>query len=134
LLNKSILSCTLPETSNSDIKRWRKNSEAIATPLKTDSELDSEIIALREDKIIEDEIREKNIIIIDNTLFSNECKISEQWIETIAMQSKIKIDVVKIFLDTFESHLITMQEQKKTLKDFKEHFSHWIKKTKHFKF
>jgi len=69
-----------------------------------------------------------NIIIIDNTIFSNECKISEQWIETIAMQSKIKIDVVKIFLDAFESHLITMQEQKKTLKDFKEHFSHWIKK------
>jgi len=83
---------------------------------------------LREEKIIEEKKREKNIIIIDNTIFSNECKISEQWIETIAIQSKIKIDVVKIFLDTFESHLITMQEQKKTLKDFKEHFSHWIKK------
>jgi len=70
----------------------------------------------------------KNIIIIDNTIFSNECKISEQWIETISMQHKIKIDVVKIFLDNFESHLITMQEQKKTVKDFKEHFSHWLKK------
>jgi len=133
-LNEQYTKATVKSVINSDngkkgaIKRWRKNSEAIATPLKTDSELDREIIALREDKIIEDEIREKNIIIIDNTIFSNECKISEQWVETIAMQSKIKIDVVKIFLDTFESHLITMQEQKKTLKDFKEHFSHWIKK------
>lgn len=133
-LNEQYTKATVKSVINSDngkkgaIKRWRKNSEAIATPLKTDSELDSEIIALREDKIIEDEIREKNIIIIDNTIFSNECKISEQWIETISMQNKIKPQVIKIFIDGFESHLITMQEQKKTLKEFKEHFSYWLKK------
>lgn len=133
-LNEQYAKATVKSVINSDngkkgaLKRWRKDSEAIATPLKTDSESDGESIALREDKIIEDKIREKNIIIIDNTIFSNECKISDQWIETTAMQSKIKIEVVKIFLDTFENHLITMQEQKKTLKDFKEHFSHWIKK------
>lgn len=133
-LNEQYTKVTVKSVINSDngkkgaIKRWRKNSEAIATPLKTNSELDSEIIALREDKIIEDEIREKNIIIIDNTIFSNECKISEQWIETISMQNKIKPQVIKIFIDGFESHLITMQEQKKTLKEFKEHFSYWLKK------
>lgn len=110
-------------------KRWQKNSEAIAKPSKTNSELDSEIIALREDNIREEEIKEnKTIVIIDNTSFSNECKVSEQWIETIAMQNKIKPDVIKIFIDGFESHLITMHEQKKTVKEFKEHFSYWIKK------
>lgn len=72
--------------------------------------------------------KENNVIIIDNTIFSNECKISEQWIETIAMQNKIKPEVIKIFIDGFESHLITMQEQKKTVKEFKEHFSYWLKK------
>lgn len=110
-------------------KRWQKNSEAIAKPLKTNSELDGEIIALREDKIIEDEIKEnKTIVIIDNTLFSDECKISEQWIETVAMQAKVKKEIIILYLDNFEKHLITMQEQKRTVKDFKEHFSHWIKK------
>ena len=75
---------------------------------------------------IESKLKEKesNIIIIDNTIFSKECIISEQWIETMAMQHKISIDVVKIFIDNFENHLITMEEQKKTLKEFKEHFSH----------
>lgn len=80
-------------------------------------------------KQIEKKVKEKesNIIIIDNTIFSKECNTSEQWIETMAMQHKISIDVVKVFLVNFESHLITMQEQKKTLKEFKEHFTHWIK-------
>lgn len=103
-------------------KRWElqeNNANAMQVHSKSN--------AIREDKTREEKKKE-NIIIIDNTFFSNECKNSEQWIETISMQSKIKIDVVKIFLDTFESHLITMEEQKKTLKDFKEHFSHWIKK------
>lgn len=74
-------------------------------------------------------IKEKeSIIVIDNTIFSNECKISEQWIETVAMQAKVKKEIIVLYLDNFEKHLITMQEQKRTVKDFKEHFSHWIKK------
>jgi len=110
-------------------KRWQKNSEAIAKPSKTNSELDGEIIALREDKIIEEEIKEnKTIVIIDNTSFSNECKVSEQWIEITAMQSKVKKEIIILYLDNFEKHLIAMQEQKKSTKEFKEHFTHWIKK------
>jgi len=133
-LNEQYTKATVKSVINSDngkkgaLKRWRKDSEAIATPLKTDSELDSEIIALREDKIIEDKIREKNIIIIDNTIFSNECKISEQWIEVMCIQFKIKPNVINVYLDSFENHLISTQEQKKSTKDFKEHFSNWMKK------
>lgn len=44
-------------------KRWQKNSEAIAKPLKTNSELDGEIIALREDKIIEDKVINANLTV-----------------------------------------------------------------------
>lgn len=74
-------------------------------------------------------IKEKeSIIVIDNTIFSNECKISEQWIETVAMQAKVKKEIIVLYLDNFEKHLITMEDQKRTVKDFKEHFSHWIKK------
>lgn len=75
------------------------------------------------------EIKEKeNILIIDNTIFSNESKISEQWIETVCMQFNIKNELAIIFIDSFEKHLITMGEQKKTKKDFQQHFVHWLKK------
>lgn len=130
-LNEQYAKATIKSVINSDngkkgaAKRWQKDSEAIATPLKTDSELDSEIIALREDKIIEDKIKEN---IINNAVFVSECKMSNQWLEVTAMQNKISIDIVKIFIDTFESHLIQMQEQKKTVKEYKEHFTHWFKK------
>lgn len=57
-LNEQYSKATVKHVINSDngkkgaLKRWRKDSEAIATPLKTDSET----IALREDNIKEDEI------------------------------------------------------------------------------
>jgi hypothetical protein len=44
------------------------------------------------------------------------------------MQNKVSTNVINIFLDSFENHLITMQEQKKTVKEYKEHFTHWMKK------
>jgi len=107
----------------------KPNSKGMSKPIESLSENKAKPIANQRERETKIESKKKeNIIIIDNTIFSNECKISEQWIETMAIQSKIKIDVVKIFLDTFEKHLITMQEQKKTLKEFKEHFSHWMKK------
>jgi hypothetical protein len=81
----------------------------------------------------EGEVKEKVKVIvkeriINNVKFSNDCKTSEQWKETTAMQNKIKPDAINFFIDNFESHLITMEEQKKTLKEFKEHFSHWLRK------
>lgn len=57
-LNEQYSKATVKHVINSDngrkgaLKRWRKDSEVIATPLKTDSET----IALREDNIKEDEI------------------------------------------------------------------------------
>lgn len=80
---------------------------------------------LREDKIIEDEIREK---IINNNAFVVECKNSDQWIEAVAMQNRIRLDGINFFLDHFENHLVAMQEQKHNSKEFKEHFSHWLRK------
>jgi hypothetical protein len=81
---------------------------------------------LREEKKREEKKREENII--NNTNFSNECKLSEQWIEIIAIQTKLKKEIIILYLENFEKHLIAMQEQKKTTKEFKEHFTHWIKK------
>jgi len=87
--------------------------------------IESQSKGIREDKIIEDKIKEN---IINNAVFVSECKNSTQWIEVTAMQNKISPDVVNVYIDNFENHLITMQEQKKTLKEYKEHFTHWFKK------
>lgn len=87
--------------------------------------IESESKGIREDKIIEDKIKEN---IINNAIFVCECKNSTQWIEVTAMQNKITPEVVNVYIDNFENHLITMQEQKKTLKEYKEHFTHWFKK------
>lgn len=87
--------------------------------------IESESKGIREDKIIEDKRKEN---IINNAIFVSECKNSTQWIEVTAMQNKITPEVVNVYIDNFENHLITMQEQKKTLKEYKEHFTHWFKK------
>jgi hypothetical protein len=79
----------------------------------------------REEEIRKEKKRKDNI---NNVVFSNECKESEQWIETTSMQNRVKPEAISFFLSNFESHLITMEEQKKTLKEFKEHFSHWLRK------
>lgn len=80
---------------------------------------------------VKEKVKEKVIVkenIINNAVFVSECKNSNQWIEVTAMQNKVSLDVINVFIDNFESHLITMQEQKKTLKEYKEHFTHWMKK------
>lgn len=89
--------------------------------------------ALREEERREEKKREENNI--NNANFSQTSKTDMQWIETVAMQTRIKPDLVVNFIDSFESHLITMEEQKQTTKDFKTHFTHWLNKQdlSHFK-
>lgn len=85
------------------------------------------------DSVSVNEKKEYNII--NNSTFSQKSKTDTQWTETVAMQSHIKQDIVMSFIDTFESHLITMQEQKKNETEFKRHFTHWLNKQdlSHFK-
>jgi hypothetical protein len=122
---------TISETSQKRkeavLQRWAKVKQKDTSVLNKDtSVLQSDTDKIREDKIREDKIRKENII--NNTVFVSECKNSSQWLEVTAMQNKINIDTVKLFIDTFESHLIIMEEQKKTVKEYKEHFTHWFKK------
>jgi len=82
--------------------------------------------AIREEKRREEEKREDNII--NNVAFFSECKTSSQWLEVTAMQNKVSLEIITLFLGNFETHLITMGEQKQTVKEVKEHFTHWLKK------
>jgi hypothetical protein len=71
------------------------------------------------------EIRDK---FIDNNNFKQECLNSKQWIETLEMQNTVYKGTIELYLNHFESHLITMEEQKESLKDFKVHFTRWFNK------
>ena len=110
-----------------------KKSKPIAKPIVKPFEsllekTEKPIAKQRETKIeIEKEIEIKENI-INNSLFVFECKNSNQWLEVTAMQNKINTEIVILFIDNFENHLIQMQEQKLTLKEYKEHFTHWFKK------
>lgn len=70
----------------------------------------------------------EKIVKINNKDFSNSCLMDSQWFEVISMQNRIKPDVTKIYLQHFLEHLITMQEQKTNVKEFKTHFTHWLNK------
>lgn len=117
---------TISETSQKRkeavLQRWAKVKQKDTSVLKNDTS----VLQSDTDKIREDKIRKENII--NNAVFVSECKNSSQWLEVTAMQNKINTDTVKLFIDTFESHLIIMEEQKKTVKEYKEHFTHWFKK------
>lgn len=74
---------------------------------------------------LENTFKEENI---DNSKFTKQCKVVGQWLENVAMTNKISIDTVKVFIDQFDAHLINYGEQKRTLKDFKQHFTNWLPK------
>ena len=65
---------------------------------------------------------------INNNDFLIQSLGSVQWMQTCAMQNKVVEDVIKIFLTHFSDHLITMEEQKKSTKEFKSHFVNWLGK------
>ena len=71
-----------------------------------------------------EEIREDNI----KGDFSALCLKDAQWLENVCRINKTKPEVIKINLKKFESHLITLGEIKPTLKDFKFHFTNWLRK------
>lgn len=109
--------------------RPKKNPEETQIKPKLNP-TESEKKGIREDKIILDEIREdepkENII--DNSIFLKESLTSEQWIEAMASQAKITVIGIKYFLPHFDEHLITCEEQKESLKEYKKHFANWLKK------
>lgn len=110
-------------------KRWRKDSESIATPLNNDSES----IALIEDNIIEDEIRgnkENN-----NTIFYTDLLSSQSWLETCAMQNQPKFNLVQVKtkLLEFKKDLDLKFDIKVNKNEFASHFINWLNQQKNTK-
>lgn len=71
--------------------------------------------------IREDDIKEDNN-------YNKLCLTDDIWLESICRMNKTKVDIIKNMLSKFDSHLITVAETKKNLKEYKQHFSNWIRK------
>ena len=71
--------------------------------------------------------KEKEII-VNNSVFVQECKKVSYWKEKMGMDYKINLNVIDVYLDDFDSHLIRYDEQKDSLKEFKSHFNNWLGK------
>lgn len=53
---------------------------------------------------------------------------SQSWLETVAMQQKINIDLIPKKLDEFELFLRTLQKVHQSKKEFISHFINWLQK------
>jgi hypothetical protein len=90
-------------------------------PNETQTERQRERERERETKIE----KENKDNIIDNANFVKDCFVSQQWLESVCLKG-YKIDLVLAKITEFENHLITIGEQKKSIREFKQHFVSWL--------
>jgi hypothetical protein len=90
-------------------------------PNETQTERQRERERERETKIE----KENKDNIIDNANFVKDCFVSQQWLESICVKG-YKMDLVLAKITEFENHLITIGEQKKSIREFKQHFVSWL--------
>jgi hypothetical protein len=69
----------------------------------------------------------------NHEFFKNECLQSQQFLEAVAMKEKIPLDKMQFALTDFNVHLVTTGEIKKDLKEYKYHFTSWVRKMKELK-
>lgn len=73
---------------------------------------------------------QENNITIDNNVFFETALTSQQWIESVCMSQGLRQEVLNKKLEDFKNHLISIGEQKKSVKAFKTHFINWVSKNK----
>lgn len=111
-------------------KKVIKEESQIKAEIKPE---ESQIKAIREEEIIKDNIILDVVFVskINNhNVFTKECLESEYWIEETSRQTKIPKDKIYLALNDFNSHTVSIGEEHKRLKDFKQHFVNWAKRVK----
>lgn len=122
---------TSKQNSKNAKERWEKYRK-----LKAESERNATASnpQCENDAIREEEIREDVVVKADkHEFFKNECLQSQQFLEAVAMKEKIPLDKMQFALTDFNVHLVTTGEIKKDLKEYKYHFTSWVRKMKELK-
>lgn len=80
-------------------------------------------------KVDKDNNEIKNFVIDNNLQFSENLKFNSQsWIESVAMQQKISIELIQQKIDEFVLFLKTTEKNHKSKKEFISHFINWLPK------
>jgi hypothetical protein len=104
-----------------DLRKWndkiKSNSIAgkasAAKRAKNKNETKKEVNTVKEDNI-------------NNNNYSKICLNDKQWLDITSMQNKGK-NIIEL-LSKFDKHLITISEQKRDIKQYKQHFINWLAK------
>lgn len=80
------------------------------------------------DILLEKETKEENlkILLSKNEIFSLELLQSQQWIETVSMQSRITPEEIPKWIGDFNQKLISELDNKISKKEYASHFSRWL--------
>jgi len=110
------------EKSNKNKVNGSKGGRPKKTQMKANvNPIESQMKGIREDDIKKEDIKV-------NYIYNQLCLSDDVWMENICRMNKTKVDIIKNMLSKFDSHLITVEETKKNLKEYKQHFSNWIRK------
>jgi len=122
---------TSKQNSKNAKEGWEKRRKLKAESARNATALNPQC---ENDAIREEEIREDVVIKADkHEFFKNECLQSQQFLEAVAMKEKIPLDKMQFALKDFNIHLVTTGEIKKDLKEYKYHFTSWVRKMKELK-
>lgn len=121
----------LKENCKANYKAYDKaNTKHVTKQLTKHGEYNKTNIPITNLPINNEDEEEKNSIINNKNLehllsLKNE---SQSWLETVAMQQKINIDLIPKKLDEFELFLRTLQKVHQSKKEFISHFINWLQK------
>lgn len=105
-------------------KKTEKTQAFLEKPKKADSVSDSV-----NDNVSVSEIKDKSFT-INNKKFISKGLTDMQWLEILAMQNRVSLDMVKNKLTTFDDFLISTKKQHSNYKEFASHFNYWLAKNK----
>lgn len=116
---------------DSQVKGYEDKTKTILTPTLPPTQgviaPPTEQVQVKEKEKVED-VKSDN-----HEFFKNKCLQSQQFLEAVAMKEKIPLDKMQFALIDFNNHLITVGEIKSDLKDYKYHFTSWVRKIKEIK-
>lgn len=129
----------LSETENKpEVILSKANESNIEKEKDVDREIEKEIIIYSEVEIDElNQIPKPNAFgiytdVVDVGVVAKSVN-EKKWKDTVCMMNHIPENGIDLFIDRFTQHCIASGKEYKSLSDYKQHFSNWIRKQEIFK-
>ncbi len=113
---------------SAELRALKKNEQTLTNPtsVENDSTNSTSVKCVQQTSTNPTVTVNDTDTVINNKLFNSKILKDNSYIEVTAMQTKTNKETIEKYIKIFEAHLIRTQEQKKTLKDYKTHFTNWL--------